>query len=127
MGKRCFNFLPQAKQIAKQLVLHRLWNGLTQEKIATTLGVTFQQYQKLEKCENRVLAEQLLVICNDLNWDPRTMLKADPIKTLDAWSKKRKPKTKANISNSVENIHKKLDHIEEVAYRWYFKNKKERN
>ena len=47
MGKRCFNFLPQAKQIAKQLVLHRLWNGLTQEKVAASLGVTFQQYQTL--------------------------------------------------------------------------------
>ena len=79
---------------------------------------------EVKKCENRVLAEQLIAICNKYNWDPRTMLKADPIKTLDAWSKKRKPKTKANISNSVENIHKKLDHIEEVAYRWYFKNKK---
>ncbi len=53
-----------------------------------------------------MLAEQLIAICNKYNWDPRTMLKADPIKTLDAWSKKRKPKTKANISNSVENIHK---------------------
>ena len=47
MGKRCFNFLPEAKQIAKQLIIHRLWNGLTQEKVAASLGVTFQQYQKL--------------------------------------------------------------------------------
>tara|TARA_R100000278_G_scaffold26573_1_gene24357 strand:+ start:41 stop:460 length:420 start_codon:yes stop_codon:yes gene_type:complete len=124
MGKRCFNFLPEAKQIAKQLIIHRLWNGLTQEKVAASLGVTFQQYQKLEKCENRVLAEQLLKLCDTYNWDPRTILKADPIKTLDAWSKRRKAKTRPNVNNSVQNIHKKLDRLEDIAYRWYFKNNK---
>lgn len=125
MGKRCFNFLPEAKQIAKQLIIHRLWYGLSQEKIATILGVSFQQYQKLEKCENRVLAEQLLKICDTYNWDPRTILKADPIKMLDKWSQKYKAKTRPNINNSIQKIHKKLDHLDDIAYKWYFKNKKE--
>ena len=42
------------KQIAKQLLLHRVWNGKNQESIANILGVSFQQYQKVEKCENRI-------------------------------------------------------------------------
>lgn len=72
------------------------------KKIAGILGVSFQQYQKLEKCENRVLAEQLLKICDTYNWDPRTILKADPIKMLDKWSQKHKAKTRPNINNSIQ-------------------------
>ena len=67
----------------------------------------------------------MLKLCDTYNWDPRTILKADPIKTLDAWSKRRKAKTRPNVNNSVQNIHKKLDRLEDIAYRWYFKNKKE--
>ena len=62
--KKKFKFLNNAKQIAGQLLLHRMWNGLSQEKVAKVIGVTFQQYQKVEKCENRCMAEQLLEICN---------------------------------------------------------------
>ena len=79
----------------------------------------------MEKCENRVLAEQLLKICDTYNWDPRTILKADPIKMLDKWSQKYKAKTRPNINNSIQKIHKKLDHLDDIAYKWYFKNKKE--
>ena len=73
--KKKFKFLNNAKQIAGQLLLHRMWNGLSQEKVAEVIDVTFQQYQKVEKCENRCLAEQLLAICDNYNWDPRTILK----------------------------------------------------
>ena len=100
-----------------------MWNGLSQEKVANVIGVTFQQYQKVEKCENRCLAEQLLMICNNYNWDPRTILKADPIKTLDAWTHRRKAKTRANIINRPEKIREKLDKLNDNAYKWYFKTK----
>tara|TARA_Y100001978_G_scaffold183305_1_gene180792 strand:- start:633 stop:788 length:156 start_codon:yes stop_codon:yes gene_type:complete len=47
MGRRKkFNRLPEAKQLAKQLLLHRVWHGYSQENIAEVLDVTFQQYQK---------------------------------------------------------------------------------
>ena len=46
--RKNFMFLKNAKQIAGQLLLHRMWNGLSQEKIADVIGVTFQQYQKVE-------------------------------------------------------------------------------
>ena len=125
--KKKFKFLKNAKQIAGQLLLHRMWNGLSQEKVAEVIDVTFQQYQKVEKCENRCLAEQLLAICDNYNWDPRTILKADPVKTLDAWVNRRKPKNRPNIVNNPEKIREKLDKLNDNAYRWYFKNGKERD
>ncbi len=119
--KKKLKFLKNAKQIAGQLLLHRMWNGLSQEKVAEKIGVTFQQYQKVEKCENRCMAEQLLEICNAFDWDPRTILKADPIKTLDAWVDRRKAKTRPNIINRPERIRQKLDKLNDHAYKNYFK------
>ena len=55
MGRRKkFNRLPEAKQLAKQLLLHRVWNGKSQSNIADVLEVTFQQYQKIERCEKQI-------------------------------------------------------------------------
>ena len=119
--RKNFMFLKNAKQIAGQLLLHRMWNGLSQEKVAEKIGVTFQQYQKVEKCENRCMAEQLLEICNAFDWDPRTILKADPVQTLDAWIHRRRPKTRANIVNRPERIRQKLDKLNDQAYKHYFK------
>ena len=119
--RKNFRFLMNAKQIAGQLLLHRMWNGLSQEKVAEVIGVTFQQYQKVEKCENRCMAEQLLEICNAFDWDPRTILKADPVKTLDAWTHRRKAKTRPNIINRPERIRQKLDKLSDQAYKNYFK------
>ena len=122
--RKNFKFLINAKQIAGQLRLHRMWNGLSQEKVANVIGVTFQQYQKVEKCENRCLAEQLLAICNTYDWDPRTILKADPVKTLDAWIHRRRPRTRANIVNRPERIRQKLDKLNDQAYKHYFNKNK---
>ena len=119
--KKKFKFLKNAKQIAGQLLLHRMWNGLSQENIADVIGVTFQQYQKVEKCENRCMAEQLLEVCNAYDWDPRTILKADPVQTLDAWTHRRKAKTRPNIINRPERIRQKLDKLSDQAYKNYFK------
>ena len=122
--RKNFKFLINAKQIAGQLLLHRMWNGLSQENIADVIGVTFQQYQKVEKCENRCMAEQLLEVCNAYDWDPRTILKADPVQTLDAWIHRRKPRTRANIVNRHERIRQKLDKLNDQAYNNYFKKNK---
>ena len=119
--RKNFRFLMNAKQIAGELLLHRMWNGLSQEKVAEKIGVTFQQYQKVEKCENRCMAEQLLEICNAFDWDPWTILKADPVKTLDAWTNRRKAKTRPNIINRPERIRQKLDKLNDQAYKHYFK------
>ena len=106
MGRRkTFNRLPQAKQLAKQLILHRLWDGKTQDTVAKLLGVTFQQYQKLEKCENRVFAEQLMLLCQEYKWDPQIIFFADPVLTLNEWVNSEKPKV---ISSGVNNSSKRI-------------------
>ena len=108
MGRRkTFNRLPEAKQLAKQLILHRLWDGKTQDTVAQLLGVTFQQYQKLERCENRVFAEQLMLLCQEYKWDPQIIFFADPVLTLNEWVNSEKPKV---ISSGVNNSSKRILH-----------------
>ena len=108
MGRRkTFNRLPEAKQLAKQLILHRLWDGKTQDTVAKLLGVTFQQYQKLERCENRVFAEQLMLLCQEYKWDPQIIFFGDTVHTLYEWVDSQKPKV---ISSGVNNSSKRILH-----------------
>ena len=121
MGRRKkFNRLPEAKQLAKQLLLHRVWHGLSQSNIADILGVTFQQYQKIERCQNRLMAEQLLKICKTFDWDPTIIMLADPRATLDEWEVSRPRGEKAGIDSSVTKILKKFYNIDVNAERNYF-------
>ena len=109
MGRRKkFNRLPEAKQLAKQLLLHRVWNGKSQSNIADVLEVTFQQYQKIERCENRLMAEQLLKICKTFDWDPAIIMLADPVATLNEWEQNKPRHQKAGIDSAVNRIHKKF-------------------
>ena len=120
-GRRNWSNLEINKRICKHLIMHRIWNNLSQTNLSKDIGTTFQQYQKVEKCENRCMAEQLLEVCNAYDWDPRTILKADPVQTLDAWIHRRKPRTRANIVNRPERIRQKLDKLNDQAYKHYFK------
>ena len=86
-GRRNWSNLEINKRICKQLILHRIWNGLSQSKLAEDIGTTFQQYQKIEKCYNRIFAEQLISICNNRKWDI-SIFNADPYETLKEWFKR---------------------------------------
>ena len=121
MGRRKkFNRLPEAKQLSKQLLLHRVWHGYSQENIAEVLDVTFQQYQKIERCENRLMAEQLLKICKTFNWDPAIIMLADPVATLNEWEQNKPRHQKAGIDSAVNRIHKKFYAIDvNAASRYY--------
>lgn len=121
MGRRKkFNRLPEAKQLAKQLLLHRVWEGKSQTNIADVLEVTFQQYQKIERCENRLMAEQLLKICKTFNWDPAIIMLADPVATLNEWEQNKPRHQKAGIDSAVNRIHKKFYAIDvNAASRYY--------
>ncbi len=121
MGRRKkFNRLPEAKQLAKQLLLHRVWNGKSQSNIADVLEVTFQQYQKIERCENRLMAEQLLKICKTFDWDPAIIMLADPIATLNEWEQNKPRHQKAGIDSAINRIHKKFYAIDvNAASRYY--------
>ena len=82
-----WNNLEISNRIAKQLVLHRLWNELPQRELAKDINATFQQYQKLEKCVNRIFAEQLVSICNNRKWDSSVILQGNPEDTIREWIK----------------------------------------
>jgi transcriptional regulator with XRE-family HTH domain len=121
MGRRKkFNRLPEAKQLAKQLLLHRVWEGKSQTNIADVLEVTFQQYQKIERCENRLMAEQLLKICKTFDWDPAIIMLADPVATLNEWEQNKPRHQKAGIDSAINRIHKKFYAIDvNAASRYY--------
>jgi transcriptional regulator with XRE-family HTH domain len=110
-----------AKQLAKMLMLHRMWYGKNQQSIADIIGVTFQQYQKIEKCENRLFAHQLLDICKSNDWDIDVVANGDPYVTLDEWSRNRKRADVSGINNTDANILNKFNKIDEKAYKNYFR------
>lgn len=112
------------KQIAKQLLLHRVWNGKNQESIANILGVSFQQYQKVEKCENRIFAHQLMEICQHEKWDIDVIANADPMITLEEWFKVSKPVQASGIDSSYSNIVNKFNKIDDNAYYNFYRKKR---
>ena len=125
MGRRKkFNRLPEAKQLAKQLLLHRVWNGKSQSNIADVLEVTFQQYQKIERCENRLYAEQLLAICKHFKWDPSIIMLTDPRATLDEWVENKPRGQRAGIDSSSKRILNKWYRIDINAESNYFNERK---
>ena len=87
-GRKNWSNLEISKKICKQLILHRIWNSLNQSNIAEDIGTTFQQYQKVEKCYNRIFAEQLASICKNRGWRPEIIIEADPEETLKEWFKR---------------------------------------
>ena len=55
------------KRVGEQLRMRRMICGISQEKIAGALGITFQQIQKYEKGTNRISAGNLYRISEFLN------------------------------------------------------------
>lgn len=55
------------KQLGERVRQRRLELGISQEKLADVLGVTFQQVQKYEKGVNRIAASRLLAISKALD------------------------------------------------------------
>lgn len=53
--------------IGEKVKQHRIAAGMSQNKLASYLGVTFQQVQKYEKGINRISASTLYTIANVLN------------------------------------------------------------
>ena len=74
-----------AKNIAKTLILFRVWKGFTQSQIAGSIGVTFQQVQKYEKLINRISAESLIDLCQKRKWDISVFASGSPETTLGIW------------------------------------------
>lgn len=56
--------------VGSRIRFRRKLLGISQEKLAEGLNLTFQQVQKYEKGENRVGASRLLAVANILQVDP---------------------------------------------------------
>jgi len=57
---------PTDKHVGSRVRMRRLMLGMSQEKLADQLGITFQQVQKYEKGVNRISASRLQQVCHIL-------------------------------------------------------------
>jgi transcriptional regulator with XRE-family HTH domain len=64
--------------IGSQVRMRRQLLGLSQERLADQIGVTFQQVQKYEKGMNRIGASRLQRIAEVLNTSPSFFFQQDP-------------------------------------------------
>ena len=117
--------LDAAKKIAKNLIAHRIWNGLTQTQMGDTIGVSFQQYQKIEKCINRVYAEDLEVICDTYGWDI-TMMYSSPEGILKEWCDRDYPNAQKK-PHQADVIERKWNNTETSADKYYKRRTKSYN
>ena len=110
--------LDAAKKIAKNLIAHRIWNGLTQTQMGDTIGVSFQQYQKMEKCINRIYAEDLEVICDAYKWDI-SMMYTQPEGMLKEWCDRDYPNAqkKPHEADVIERMWNKTEISADKNYR----------
>ena len=123
MGKRvkAFNNYEINKNIAKVLVLHRVWNGFTQTQISKCLNVSFQQIQKYERCINRLAAENLIDICRQKKWDIQLFLTDKPEAIFDEWCKQIPEYTfNSPYPQRASQIQRSWDKIDKVGKQNYF-------
>ena len=116
-GRKNWSNLEINKRICKQLILHRIWNKLSQSNLAEDIGTTFQQYQKVERCYNRIFAEQLISICNNRKWDI-SIFNSDPHETLKEWFKREYGN--AIIPDKYTKIKKSWDILDQTAQKNYY-------
>jgi transcriptional regulator with XRE-family HTH domain len=109
------------KNLAKNLILHRMWHGYSQKELASVVGVTFQQYQKWENCSNNIFADQLIRLCQEKKWDISTIVNGHPEITLIEWNNSEKPKQRSGLINTPSNIRNKFDELEDKAPKNYFR------
>ena len=119
--KKAFTNYEINKNIAKTLVLHRIWNGYTQTDIAKCLRVSFQQIQKYERCINRLAAENLIDICKQKKWDIQLFTNDQPEAIFEEWCKN---VDVTNLESSyplrANQIQRSWDKIEKVGKQNYY-------
>ena len=118
--KKAFTNFDINKNIAKTLVLHRVWNGYTQSELAKCINVSFQQIQKYERCINRLAAENLIDICKQKKWDIQLFLTDKPESILDEWIKNEDDRPNIKYQLRTNQIQRSWDKIEEVGKQNYF-------
>ena len=109
-GRKNWSNFEKTKRICKQLILHRVKDDLSQTNLSEDIGTTFQQYQKHEKCRNRIYGEQLSSIFDKRKWSSEVIMMADPETTLDEWMRKDYPGIAIpNKYTKIKNAWKLLD------------------
>jgi hypothetical protein len=80
-------------------------------------STSFQQYQKVEKCHNRIFAEQLFAICKDRKWDI-SLFDQEPMEILIKWKNRDFPDYKIfpDKVTKIINAWEKLDREGEANY-----------
>ena len=73
---------PVDKHVGSRVRMRRVLLGLTQEKLGTALGITFQQVQKYEKGTNRIGASRLQEISRTLQVPPSFFFEGLPANTM---------------------------------------------
>lgn len=61
-------------QIGHAIKAVRIANGMSQSKLAETLGLTFQQVQKYETGANRISTSALIFMCRTMNVSPMDII-----------------------------------------------------
>ncbi len=69
---------PVDKHVGSRVRMRRLMLGLSQEKLADAIGITFQQVQKYEKGTNRMGSSRLQQIANVLQVPVRYFFEGSP-------------------------------------------------
>ena len=113
------------RQLAKQLLIHRVFHGRSQSEVANVIDVSFQQYQKYEKCENRIFAEQLIAICKHYGWDIDLISNGDPNATIEEWFDSKVPNARAGVFVNKNKLLNKIKKIDDNAYNNFFRIKNE--
>jgi len=86
------------RALAQVLRQYRMQCGLSQEKLAARVEMTFQQIQKYERATNRVSVARLILLAEALDTDPVTMLREAIDQALDdphCTAHRRRPDRKA--------------------------------
>ncbi|MCL8382106.1 helix-turn-helix domain-containing protein [Xanthobacter aminoxidans] len=68
---------PEEAEIGARIKTRRMLLGISQEKLAEQLGLTFQQVQKYEKGVNRVSGARIARLAEILQVSPDWLLKGD--------------------------------------------------
>lgn len=120
---------PVDTHVGRRLRLRREILRLSQEQVATAIGVTFQQIQKYEQGRNRVSASRLYDICRVLNMPVTYLfqgLNADTV--LQQRSGTGKPAIPQEISTGFEGVGymERTETLELVRAFWRIPNSKAR-
>ncbi len=69
--------------VGERIRLYRSMLGMSQQKLAECLGVTFQQLQKYERGDNRIGAGRLLMVANALGVPISFLLDQDALSQME--------------------------------------------